>query len=70
VTIGQGTYNDELFKIQRGYIWLDRNGRSIINICQIIKTRFNDIQRQSKREKMKQRISLVSYWSTKQEWER
>jgi prefoldin subunit 5 len=36
--------------------------------CQIIKTRRNDIQRQS--EKIKEKISLVSFWNMKQEWGR
>jgi hypothetical protein len=38
------------------------------NLCQIIKTRRNDIQRQS--EKVKEKTSLVSFWNMKQEWGR
>ena len=40
------------------YIWSDREGRDLKNTCQIIRTRSNDIQRQS--EKMKEKIfSLI-----------
>ena len=37
-------------------------------LCQIIKTRRNDIQRQS--EKIKEKKSLVSFWNMKLEWGR
>jgi hypothetical protein len=45
-------------------------GGDLKNICQIIKTRCNDIQRQSNREKMKDKKYLVSYWNVKQKWGR
>jgi hypothetical protein len=60
--------SDKLYKIGLGYIWLDRHGRNLKNICQIIKTRCNDIHRQSNREKINENKSVISYWNMKQEW--
>jgi hypothetical protein len=36
-------------------------------MCQVNNTRCNDIKRQTNREKLKEKKSLVSYWSMKQE---
>jgi hypothetical protein len=57
--------SNKLYKIGLGCICLDRHGRDLKNIRQIIKTSCNDIRRQSNREKMKDSKVLVSYWNMK-----
>jgi hypothetical protein len=64
-----GNLSDEL-EIALGHVSLDRDGRDLKNRCQIIKTRRNDIKRRSNRERMKCKMTLVSYQNIKEEWER
>jgi hypothetical protein len=58
--------SEEFYRTSLGHNWLDRDGSDLKNTCQIIKTRRNDIKRQSNREKMKEKTFLASYWNTKQ----
>jgi len=40
----------ELYRTELGHIWLDGDWSILKNVCQIIKTSYNDTQRKSNRE--------------------
>jgi hypothetical protein len=51
-----------------GYIWLEREGRYLKDVYQITKTRCNNIERKSSRDKMKEMKSPSSLCYMKTEW--
>ena len=57
---------DEMYKLVFRYTLFDRWEMDLEYICQIIRTRCRDIQRQWSREKMKEKTFLVLYWNMKQ----
>ena len=58
--------NDELYRNELGHIWLNGVWSNLKNICQIIKTSCNYMQRKSNREGEGIK-SLVSYRNMKKE---
>jgi hypothetical protein len=56
---------DKPYKTVLGYIWLQRQGSNSEYTCKIITTRCINIQRQSSREKIREKKSLISYWNMK-----
>jgi hypothetical protein len=61
--------NEQLSKIGLGYIWHDVSVNTVSGICKKIE-RCNDIERQNRFSKIKDKSSLIFYSKIKQEWAR